>query len=235
MNLKKLIQQIIDKFDTIIGGGPYNKKANDAILARSVQPTITPVPEVQAAETSSEPTLDEIIQAIQQGSEGHPVATMSAQMANTGQNMPVFQENPFLPVAISQLESQGFKDFNTPDPKRPGYMKTTLPKQGYGWAPGIQGYNPPIDRVLEDMMSAVGTNREGQGEVRERNAGYYKKFRENPSDIMGFANQYAGPITEENPNAGDVYGTNLKTVMNMYAEVLDKILKKRGSEYSKRY
>jgi hypothetical protein len=220
MNLQKFLQQLVDKFDTWFGGGPYHELGSESQA---------PAPEVQAAETSSAPTLDEIIQAIQQGSQGDPVATMAAQMANTGQNMNAFQENPFLSVAISQLESRGFKDFA----EKPEIVNK--PKQGYGWAPGIEGYNPPIEQVLADMMSAVGTDRKGQGEVRERNAGYYKNFRENPSDIMGFANQYAGPITEQNPNAGDVYGNNLKSVMNMYADILDKILKQRGSEYSKRY
>jgi len=187
-------------------------------------PTATPTPTPTLG-----PTIDELIKAIQMGSEGDPVATMSAQMVNNGQNMPVFQQNPFLPVAISQLESRGFKDFGT-------NPLVTKPKQGFGWAPGIEGYNPSIETVLDDMMSAVGTDRgEESNPVRRRNAGYYQKFRDNPSDISGFANQYAGPITAQNPNAGDIYATNLKTVMNRYNEILDGLMKQRGALYPDRY
>ena len=149
-------------------------------------------------------------------------------MVNTGQQYPVFQENPFLPVAISQLESRGFKDFGS-------NPLVTQPKQGFGWAPSIQGYNPQIEKVLEDMMSAVGSDRSGEDEVRRRNAAYYQSFRENPSDIAGFARQYAGPVTTQNPNAGGIYASNLSTVMNKYAELLDQIMKQRGESYSKRY
>jgi len=183
----------------------------------------------EISKPSPEPTVEELIQAIVGGSNGDPVATMAAQMVNTGKTMPVFQQNPFLPVAISQLESRGFKDFGV-------NPLVTQPKQGFGWAPGIQGYNPPIERVLQDMMSAVGTDRSGEtNPVRLRNAGYYQKFRDNPSDIAGFAQQYAGPVTAQNPNAGGIYASNLSTVMNRYAEVLNKILQKRGSSYTKRY
>ena len=84
-------------------------------------------------------------------------------------------------------------------------------------------------------MSAIGTDRAGDDETRRRSAGYYQSFRDNPSDIMGFANQFAGPITRQNPNAGDIYGVNLKTVMNRYAEELDKIMQERGESFPTRY
>ncbi len=190
--------------------------------------TSTALPTKIPTKLTSQASIEELIKAIETGSKGSPVATMAAQMVNTGQNMPVFQRYPFLPVAISHLESQGFKDFGT-------NPLVTKPKQGFGWAPTISGYNPPIEQVLEDMMSAIGTDRAGEDETRRRSAGYYQSFRDNPSDIMGFANQFAGPITRQNPNAGDIYGVNLKTVMNRYAEELDKIMQERGESFPTRY
>lgn len=208
--------------------GPKKDKKAGSKLKQQVTPTLIPTKIPTPALTPDIPSFDELVKAIQTGSEGAPVATMAAQMVKTGQKMPVFQQHPFLPVAISQLESRGFRDFGV----NPLVIN---PKQGFGWAPTIAGYNPSIERVLEDMMSAVGTDRAGEDEVRRRSAGYYQSFRENPSDIMGFANQYAGPVTTQNPHAGDIYGTNLKTVMNKYAEILDKLMQERGGGYSTRY
>ena len=193
-------------------------------------PTATPTP------WPKEPTRDELIRAIEEGAGDHPVATMAAQMVDRGQKLPVFQKYPFLPVAVSHLESQGFKDFSTPDAKRPGHMRTTLPRQGFGYGVGVEGYNPPIERVLDDMMSAIGTDRAGEDEDRRRTAGYYQPFRDDPDDLdVAFSLKYAGPRTEKNPNAGEVYARNLRGQFNKYAEILDRIMRERGGSYPNRY
>lgn len=195
---------------------------------RFISSAQTPTPVAVLTPVSNKATQEELIRAIVEASGEDPVATMAAQIVREGQQYPVFQENPFLPVAIAQLESRGFKDFGV-------NPLVVLPKQGFGYGVNISSYNPPIEMVLSDLLSAIGSEREGESPERRRNVSYYQSFRENPSDIVEFARQYAGPVTSQNPNAGEIYASNLKTVMNKYAEALDKILRQRGAEYSKRY
>jgi len=203
--LQQLISQIFPQQEGLTGA--YEK------------PTPTP--------TLAGPSLEEIIRAIQTGTEGAPVATMAGQMANTGQNMPIFQKYPFLQAAISQLESGGFKAFAT-------NPLVTKPKQGFGWAVNVPSYNPSIEQVLQDMMSGIGTSRQGESQARQQTASYYEPFRQT-GDINQFANVYAGPRTEEQPYAGNVYADNLKYVMNLYAQILDEIMQERGTSYPTRY
>jgi hypothetical protein len=85
------------------------------------------------------------------------------------------------------------------------------------------------------MLTAVGTGREGEtNPVRLRNAGYYEPFRRT-GNLDEYANTYAGPVSERNPNAGEIYANNLRYVMSLYAQALDRIMKERGGSYPVTY
>lgn len=218
---------------TLLGASrPIEVSADERKRTRNINEQIDkgvrPKREATPDRSSNGPTRDELIRAMQEVSGDDPVATMSGQMVKNIDKYPVFQENPFLPIAVSQLESRGFKDFGS-------NPLVTKPKQGFGYGVHESSYNPPIETVLEDMMSAVGSERKGDTPERQRTASYYQPFREDPSDIKGFARTYAGPADRRNPHAGGIYASNLATVMNRYAEALDKIMKERGSKYEKRY
>jgi len=217
-----ILKLVKDKFASLIG------RPSNEVLAKSPSKEESIERVVPESKPSNEPAIEELIRAMQEGSAGDPVATLSGQMAKAGQTMPVYKKYPFLPIATSQLESGGLKDFAT-------NLLVTKPKQAFGWGVNVPDYNPElVEQVLKDMMSAVGTSRSGETVDRQRNAKYYEPFRET-GDISQYAQTYAGPITKRNPNAGEKYASNLKSVMNNYAEILDKIMKERGASYPTRY
>jgi hypothetical protein len=198
-------------------------------------PTPSPTPPLPTPTLSpGVPTRDELIKAIQLGSAGDPVATMAAQMIDQSQQYPIFQQHPFIPVMHSQLESRGFKDFS----EKPDLVYK--PKQGFGWGATIpdEKYNPStIEQVLHDLITAVGGGRtieSGYTPEQIRTSQAYENFRQT-GQIDPYLLKFAGPVSAQNPQAGENYIKHAKFVLNKYNEILDQLMKKRGGSYPLRY
>jgi len=186
-------------------------------------PTPTPVP--------GNPTREELIKALEKGSKGAPISKYAAKIIEEQMKYPIYEKYPFLTVAQSHLESRGLRDFE----EQPELVNK--PKQALGWGVFVPTYNPKdIDQAIIDFISAIGgrTAEAGFDPGQIHNSMIYEPFRQG-EDLKWYSNKYAGPVSKRNPNAGDVYASNLASVMNEYAAILDELMKERGTNFVTRY
>ncbi len=192
----------------------------------SPTPTMNPMAPVNA-------TPEELMQAIRQGTPQNPnlpVATMAAQIVNTGQKYALFRHYPFLPVASSILESEGLKRFST-DPQL-----VYKPKQALGWGATLPDnlYNPNnVEQVFNDYMTAIGgrnfaeeiQNNPDEAASRMKTSDTYQDFR-TTGNLLPFAETYA-PTKGNNGNGGAIYAGRLQWLMDNYMKILQDIQSKK--------
>ena len=196
-----------------------------------------PAPTPSPTMNPTVPTQQELLEMLQMTDSEKPMATMSGQVMKNATASGMYKTNPFLAVAtvpsIGHLESSGFT------------KRQIKPKSRYGWAPYVESYNPPLETVLNDVMSALISGRNEEEEkkkfpedwkIRMNTANNYQSFRDDPeANLDKTLYKYAGPRTEENLYAGEVYVANFRGPVNRYAEMLDKIMQRRGGSFPKRY
>lgn len=203
-------------------------------------PTATPTP------MPNVPTRDELVRTIQNISGDAPMATMAGQMVDQVMPSAMYKTNPFLATMIApthgNLETSGFRKYQ----EQPSLVYK--PKQAFGWGATIpdKKYNPQdVSTALQDLLSAIIAGRNMQSEMQKNPAeaearmntsSGYQFFRDNPEQNLDqYLLKYAGPKTPENPHAGEVYVSNARSILNQFAEELDKLMKERGGLYSTRY
>ena len=189
---------------------PYLPKAN-------ITPKVTPQPNTQvhklpvpspSAVPSAMPTSvpnQDLMKAYSQGFSHYgnpPAATLSAQMINEGQQYPIFQQYPFLPAALSILESGGGSNMGA---RQKPYNITSwginLPKDKF---------NPSsVEEVLSKTISGIG-----------KRTGAYQKFRDS-KDLNDLGHVYA-PIGENPTTGGNYYAKNAKDIMDQFEQYLPK-------------
>lgn len=119
---------------------------------------------------------------------GVPMEEHIPQLVEGATKYPGLQKNPFLTAAVSINETSGGR----------GWQENKNP---ISWGARQKDvYRPEsIQQALEDMMSAVGSDRKGEtgydeqtAKSRQRTAGYYKPFRES-NNLQDFSFQYESP------------------------------------------
>lgn len=187
-------------------------------IAPSPQATPTSIPPLQrfapvarAAAPSPSPTPvpsnpnQALIDAYKKGFEYYgnpPAATLAAQMVEESQKYPIFKKFPFLPAAISILESGGGK--NMSDKQKPYNMTSwgiNLPK-GY--------FNPSsVNEVVSKTISGVGQRTPA-----------FQKFRDT-GNLNDLADVYA-PKSDNPQDGGNVYATRAQGIMDNFNKNLSR-------------
>lgn len=157
------------------------------------QGMISPVPDYPIP---TQP-VDNYIQNIQQGltrwgkGTAPPIATMSAQLAQAGANLP----HKYLPAAVALKETGGLRDS----------AKARQLNNPYGMGPNISY------PTLEQSIVGGGGKRGFKGVLE---GPLYEKYRQS-GDLKDFINVYSPPSVHNNPSMNDQIAT-LSSLLSLF-------------------
>jgi len=182
----------------------YIPKSNVVPQVMAQQPPVTQVHKTPIPSPTSMPNQD-LMTAYTKGFAHYgnpPAATLSGQMINEGQQYPIFQQYPFLPAALSILESGGGSNMSQ---RQQPYNITSwginLPKSQFD--------PQSVEEVLSKTISGIG-----------KRTPAYEKFR-TTKDLNDLGHVYA-PLGENPTTGGNYYADNAKAIMDQFAEYLPK-------------
>lgn len=137
-----------------------------------------------------------------------PAATLSALMVDEAQKYPIFQKYPWLPAALTILESGGGKNLTKREDVSPAHRQFNLTNWGVNLPQGYYEPTGPED-VLQKTISGIGSR-----------MGAYEPFRTS-GNLQDFANVYA-PSSDNPGTGGSDYARNAQSIMDIFQKAYDQ-------------